>query len=413
MTNKLIKVQRSDGDSRSFSLDTEDMLKETRASLTNPPHSFMDDQDAFIFKNSEIDRSAEILIKLESLLGDSDILNIGTAGDIGGDDGVQRYNRMSKADKLALFKNIQIYRGLTVDQKGFSKTFKNLYQLADTYMPEANDPYVLTELQQSYTFTEVTHTMERSGVQSGSISLTTPWGGGETNYKYAQEHSESSSQTNTFMTQRFLSRKIDLSIDDKKLIADKNFVLAVQQAVKGHERSIDGYANLVNVLNEFGWYIPIKYTLGGVLYATKTTAVSKRSEADSDSSEFGASFKMAFDGIGGGAAYNNASGHKSSSGSSHSSEDVTILQIGGHAGTQNDFEKWNDSLNEAITWNVAAYTSMLPSLILLVGIDNQTLSNCHSLLAKYNTYATVLTLQPYISVSDYERDLANRLNPFA
>lgn len=102
-----------------------------------------------------------------------------------------------------------------------------------------------------------------------------------------------------------------------------------------------------------------------------------------------------------------------SSGDTNGAESVALLQIGGKAGTQNDYKAWNDSLDQAITWNTANFQAMYPSLILLSQVDNQSLTSCVSLLAKYHSYPTVQNMQTYIDVSGYEENLSTLLNPFS
>lgn len=411
MSETLIKVSKGQT-SKSFALDTSEKLSETRTILSEPPNSFMTEADDFLNDGSPIQRSAESLIALSAISGEENAISIGSGADIGGDDGVQRYNRMSEASKRALFDNIQIRRGLTVDNTGFKKTFKNLYDWKNSRLPEANMPRVLTEVEQHFTFTKDTFTLETSGVQSGSISLTAPFGDAKANYKYAQEHKESTSTTTEYMTQRYLSKKVDLNVPVAYLEANLEFLAAVKNAIKDREDSIDGYEALANVLNDWGWYIPLQYTLGGVLYATKHTSIKEYSEADSESQTFGGEFKAAFDGIGGGSAYENSSGTKSESSSTDKETNVQILQIGGLAGTSNSFTDWNKSLNEAITWNTASFQKLYPSLMLLAGVENETLSSAIYLLQRYNSYKQVADLQPYINVSDYELTLSELLNPF-
>lgn len=412
MNPTLIKVIHSDGESRSFALDTSDKLNTTRDTLSHAPNSFMRSTDAFLNDNSPIARSAEPLIPLTSLVEGTNTLFIGQAGNIGGDDGVDRYNRMSEAERRMLFENIQIRRGLTVDEFGFKKTFKDLYTWADD-LPAANMPRILTQITQSYTFTERTHTLETSGVRSGSISITTPWGGSEQNYKYAQENSSSSKKVSSYMTQRYLSNKVELDIKVRDLEITPSFLKAVQGAVQGKRGNINGYQDLVLVLNEWGWYVPLQYTLGGALYSTKCSEISSFSEAEKKSQSFGGSFKAAFRGIGGGAAYENASGSHSTQGGSDEDTNLVILQVGGTAGTNNDYKAWNDSLARAISWNVVTFQSFTPSLMLLSGVDNDTLTTCVSLLQKFNSYPLVKDLQEIIDVAAYEQELSRLLNPFS
>jgi hypothetical protein len=414
MTEKaaqILRVDRKDGDTTTIAIDYETKLDATRRVLAAT--SFMRSDDRFLHDGtSPLDPTYEPMVELKALVT-GNVLKIGRPGTIGAaDDSVKRYNTMSLADKLMLFDNIEIYRGLTVDAKGFTKTFKYLYKWKTEYMPAANMPRVMTEVEQFYTFTEVTHSMERTGVQSGAISLTTPWGGGETNYEHAQSQSSSSSEVNTYLTQRFLSRKVDLDVDKSQCVVNPLFVTAIREAIRGNESNINGYDKLVDVLNEWGWYIPIQYTLGGVLFGTKTTSIKKYTEASSVSTKFGASFKAEFKGIGGGAEYNNAQGHQTTDTNTNEVERVTLLQIGGKAGTQNDFVKWHDSLEEPVNWNTATFAKLYPSIMLLRGATGSPLSDCVALLSRFNTYPAVKDKQKFIDVRAYETQVSTMLNPW-
>lgn len=411
MSDTLIKVNKGQS-SQSLMLDTSAKLNAVRQTLSSPPISMMGAGDSFLNSGSPVAQGMESLIQLSALTGSTNTLSIGTGADIGGNDSVQRYNQLSEPSKRALFDNLQIRRGLSMDNTGMVKTFKDLYDWKLGALPDANMPRVLNEVEQDYTFTEQTKTLQTTGVQSGSLSLTTPYGGGSANYEYAKSHSTSSSETTMYMTARYLSNKVDLNVSLSNIQGNTAFIAAVKSAVTGHENDITGYQNLVNVLNEWGWYIPVQYTLGGAVFATKQSQISKFSEADEESQKFGGEFKGAFDGIGGGAAYENSSGTKSTSSTSTEHSSVQLQQIGGRAGTSGSYKDWNDSLNDAVTWNTTKFQKLYPSLMLLSGVANDTLGTCDALLQKYNSYTQVKSLQPYIDVKGYELGLAALLNPF-
>jgi hypothetical protein len=412
MPTVLVKVSRSNHESRSFALEDTDKLNATRATLSQPPHNFMQPEDAFLHDGSTLDRSAEVLIPLSSLMGDGKTIHIGASGGLSAADGVDRYNRMSEGDKRALFENLHTRRGLTVDAHGFKVSFQNVYEWRDGGLPRARTPSPLTQLSHSYTFTEETHTFETSGVHSGSVSLTTPFGGGEANFRVAQSRNTSSKHVTQYMTERYLSNKVDLDVSARQLRVAEPFLAAVRAAAHGRRGNINGYQDLVKVLNEWGWYVPLRYTLGGALYATKRTEISEYSEAESKSRTFGGSFQAAFKGIGGGAAYENSTTTTTTTTTSQEAGNTVILQMGGKAGTNNDYKAWNDSLDKAITWATISYQALTPSLMLLVGADNDLLTTCNSLLQQFNSYAQVKDLQKYIDVAGYQRELGRLLNPF-
>jgi len=413
MPTSLIKVSRG-SDSTSVALDTSLTLDQIRTTLTDPPNSFMQSGDSFLNNGSPINEASEHLIQLSALSGATNAIAIGTGADIGGGDSVQRYNQLSESSKRALFENIQIRRGLTIDQNGqFTKTFKNLYDWALHQLPEANMPRVLTEMDQTTTFNKESHTLETSGVKKGSVSLSSPWGGGSAEYSEQKSHARTDTSMQQYLSERYLSNKVDLSVAPANLQGSNDFVTAVKDAIKGNENSINGYANLVGVLNQWGWYIPLEFTLGGAIFGTRVEKMTSYDQVDSNTQSFGADFKASFDGIGGGAAYSQSDTTTVKDSGSSGSTSVQLLQIGGKAGTATDFVKWNDSLDPAVNWNTTKFQKLYPSLMLLMGTANDALTTADALLQKYNSYGTVQDLQPYIDVAGYELVLAELLNPFS
>lgn len=414
MSNTLIKVSRGET-SESFALDATATLDKIRVTLTAAPDTFMNQSDFFLNAGSPVSPSSEHLIPLSSLSGTANAIVIGIGADIGGGgDAVQRYNQMSEDSIRALFDNIQIRRGLTMSSSGqFQKTFQDIYDWKLNRLPAANMPTVITEVEQTTTFNETSHTLETSGVTKGSMSLSTPWGGGSTEYSTAESHSRKDGSVTQYMCERYLSNKVDLDVPSDNIEGSNDFIAAVTHAVQGNEDTITGYQNLVGVLNDWGWYIPLQFTLGGAIFATRTSEVTSFSQVDSNTSSFGADFKASFDGIGGGAAYSQSKTTTTKDSGSSGRSEVQFLQIGGQAGTTNDFEAWNKSLDPAIDWNTIKFQKLYPSLMLLAGKSNDVISTADELLQKFNSYAQVSALQPYLDVAAYEMQLAALLNPFS
>ncbi|MEL6891236.1 MAG: MAC/perforin domain-containing protein [Actinomycetota bacterium] len=397
-------------------MDTAEFLSATRTFLA--AEKFMRPSDSFLTSTSAvIPVDQEDHVTLGAAVKD-DVLQIGEQAHhspIGGGDGVDRYNAMTDDQKLAVFDNIQLFRGFTFGSSGFQKTFKNLYSYAKGSLPNANMPRVLTELDYSYSFSEVTRDLTVFGSTSASASLSAPFGSAEAEYNYEHSKSTHSSEVTEYLTARYESRKVLLQVDASAIVGDPSFVAAVKQAI-GQAQTAQDASNLVEVLNEWGYFIPWHFTLGGLLYSTDSTKISEFSEAESEKEEFGGSFKAEFDGIGGGAAYKQANGSDQKTTSTHKFEDMTIQQVGGKAGTNGDFEKWNASLDEAITWDISSAEKLYPSLVLLARSDvdgaKQVLGKAVQLLDNFGTNTIVKSLQEYVSLSDYATTCEAILNPF-
>jgi hypothetical protein len=131
--------------------------------------------------------------------------------------------------------------------------------------------------------------------------MSSPYASGEAEYKTEHSKGTSSSQVTEYLVTRYIVRKVLLQADTDKLSVNPQFSTAIIQAVKDNEDTIQGYYNVIKALDRWGYYIPVEFKLGGVIYATTTTKISDFSEAESNKEEFNGSFKAAFDGIGGGA----------------------------------------------------------------------------------------------------------------
>lgn len=409
MATKLIKVNKPGTIPVSVQLDTASMLSAVRTTLeaTDGATSgikIMDATDSFISQGSVILTSQEATISLDTLLSGSSSITLGSAAPddpLSAQDGVQRYNDLSATEKTALFNNIQIFKGLTFGgTEGFGKSFKTVYSWKNGTNPDALLPRILTEVSTVSSYTKVTHSMEDSNVNSGSASLSTPYGGGEAEFKYAQSKATSSSQVTQYVTGKFIVRKVEISIDPAQCVIDPAFEAAIANAVHSpNPDTFQQYYDLLKVLNQYGYYIPKVYTLGGALLSSDSTTINDFSETKTTEQEYGGSFKAAFDGIGGGASYKNAQKNTTTTTTSTKFEVTSFNQIGGKAGTSNDFKNWATSMDKAIYWDVASYDELLPTLVLIS--DAQVQNKCLNLINKFYSYPNAVELQPNLNMLDY------------
>ncbi len=295
------------------------------------------------------------------------------------DRAVQRYEKLSEDEKLQLFERVQSYRGLVLNsQKDFEKSF---YDVVSWQRPDHNRPRPLTIIKSSYTFSKVIHYMLVYGVDKASAELATPYVSGKAEFEHIRQKETDSTQITTYLLIQYIARKVLLSIDPKKLQPTAEFACAVQEAISGKESSIDGYVNLLDVLNKYGQFVPIEFTLGGMLYSRDETKVSSYAEAETEHTSFASDFKVEFEKMGGGVAYGKAEGTKNLNKTEHQHRNVTIEQIGGIEGTVKDFGKWIESLDIVETWDVATYDKLLPTIALL---DEVTLSACIRLIDRFH-----------------------------
>ncbi|REH54955.1 MAC/Perforin domain-containing protein [Tenacibaculum gallaicum] len=413
---KLIVFQKSGATSISYPFDVNDTLAQVRKTLESPKaDSFMDKDDYFLNHGSKVLVSSEKTITLSILLDGSNTVNIGSpehSDPLDPKDGVQHYMNLSNVEKESLFNNIQIFNGLTFNPTyGFQKSFKKIYSWKDNQFPDSVIPRVLTEVVYTDSYSKVTHSLQETSTDSSSVSLNTPYGGGEAEFKYEKSKETSSSKVTEYITGKFLVRKVALQIDLSKFQSSDEFNQAINQALHDNmDNDFQACKAVLEVLNEYGYYVPKQFNLGGALFSSDTTTITEYSESETNKQEFGGSFKAAFDGIGGGASYNHAQGSTEKTTKSDKFQITSFSQVGGRAGTSNDFNEWAKSLDKAMYWGVATFDEMLPSVALISNVPN--MNKIIQLFDKYSSYPGVLEVQPYVNLLDYATSVQDLFNPW-
>jgi MAC/Perforin domain len=411
----LIEVRKTDGRSQAYLLDPDNMLDAVRVFLTKK--GLMNINDSFLISGTAVDRDQEPEIALFSIVKDNK-LTIGqpTGGSaIDTDDGVARYNLLNDDQKRAIFDNIQIFRGLRFTANRLDKSFKDVCSWESGYTPVANRPNVITELISNFAFNKVTSELKTTSSDSTSVNVSSPYGSAEAEYKTEKSKTTSKSTVTEYLTTKYLVRKADLQIDPLRLEVKPDFVAAVKKALKGNERTADGYYNLIAVLNEYGYYVPVEFTLGGAVIGTDQTEISDFSVAESEKKEFNGSFKAEFEGIGGGAAYSNASGTDKTDTKSSKYQNITMQLIGGDPGLEKDYPAWAKTLDKAIKWGLADVSKYWPTLELLARDDEgrQLLTTAISLIEKFAGAPNSAKLQPFLDMRAYNTNIQVLVNPFA
>ncbi|MDX2241926.1 MAG: hypothetical protein NW224_14670 [Leptolyngbyaceae cyanobacterium bins.302] len=400
MSKKLITISKAGQVSKSMSLDPDDLLNVVRQQLEKA--GYMSSSDLFLNQGSEIDQDQESSITLADLLGTTTAITIGAGtivDPIGVDDGVQHYKELSGAQKYAIFTNIDIFKGLTFKESGFGPTFHNVYSWKNGKFPSPVKPRISTQIDYSYSFSKLAQTMEENSVDKGSVSLESPYVDASAEFSYEKTKSTSSENVTEYITGKYTVRKVMAQVQMSDLEVESAFEKAVDSAIHSNNNPFQQYYALLKVLNEWGYYIPLEFTLGGALYSSDSTTITEYTQAESEKKEFGGSFKAKFDGIGGGGAYSHAEGSSQSTTKSTKYQITSFNQIGGRDGTTDSYETWAKSLDKAIYWNVASYDKLFPTIGL---IQDATLQNtCISLMDQFASYPHAVEAQPYLDMKKY------------
>ena len=297
---QLIVFQKSGAVSISYPFDINNTLAQVRSTLeSDTVDNFMSPNDYFLNEGSKVLISTEKSIPLNVLLNNENTVNIGilsAVDPLDPKDGVQHYNDMSAAEKIALFGNIEIFNGLTfTSAEGFHKTFKKLYSWKNDQFPNAVTPRVLTEVEYKNSFSKVTNSLQETSTNSGSVSLNTPSVGGEAEFKYEQSKNTSSTEISEYITGKYLIRKIALQIDFSNFEISDDFDDALNTALHNNiDNDFQACKAVLQVLNSYGYYIPKEFNLGGALFTSDSTTISDYSESETNIQEFGGSFKGTF-----------------------------------------------------------------------------------------------------------------------
>lgn len=412
---KLITVKRSDGHQKALPLDTSASLTDTRRTLA--ARDVMRDDDLFLTSDKiEIEKGDEAFVVLSEVLADR-VLLLGLGAPVSPidvSDGVARYNALSNDQRRAIFANIQVFRGLTIAQDGFKRTFRDIYSWKPGTMPRANNPSVNTQLTSSFAFTKVTRDLMVFGSHSASLSFSAPFASAEAEFKTEKKKTTTSSQISEFLTTRYIVRKVMLQSDAGNFAIAPDFVDAIRHALTGKDKVIQGYHDLLDVLNTWGYYVLMEFSLGGVIFATEETKITEFSEAEENRREFNGSFKASFKGIGGGAAYGHASGSTVTTTESSKFQHIELRSIGGQVGLEKDYERWAASLNPAVNWGLADAPKLYPSLMLLTGdaAGRDLLGKAVTLIERFAGHPAAAAAQPYLSMQAYNTVMQEMLNPF-
>ncbi|XVS67074.1 MAC/perforin domain-containing protein [Actinosynnema sp. CA-299493] len=366
MTLTLTTVRNTRGMSKSFQLDREGTLTLVRGKLQED--GIMWGEADFLFKDSPVDRSAEGTTTLSEIIDadEDDTIFVGKVREKSLDDeNALKYWQLTDTQKWEVLGGVGVLRGRTLRKEGLKKTFRDVCTWRE--LPAHNRPDVTTEKATTYRFSEVTSHLEVSGVQSGSVSLSVPFGEAKAEYEHEKKQSHDHKTVSERLVNRFVVRKVILKQYLEKMGPAAEFVEKVDKAATFEgSPTEDNYKDLVAVLDDWGFYVPTLFTLGGLVYATETTEITEFSQAETERKDFGASVSATFRGVGGGANYKQAEEKNSTKSGSNKYQNITLQSIGGMAiSSHEDYTSWAESLDRPANWAINEYAELLPSLVLL------------------------------------------------
>lgn len=327
---------------------------------------------------------------------------------------------MSCAQKNRLFENVNAFRGfLFSEAKGIERSFNDLYFLENGYLPEYVRPHINTLQRTVHSFTKVTHALKKMNIETADISVNASFASAESEYKHEQSSSVSQSEVKEYLLAQFIIRKATFNVDTSAIHPTDKFIRSIMDAIDSQEDDLTNARALVNVLNKWGYYFPVTFTLGGSLYSETETLISEYEAAETERKDFSVSFKAAFDSIGGGGAYSGAWETETSESTSTKYDNTVIYQIGGTEGLNNDYSRWVLSLYEAKTWDIVECSDLYPSILLLNNLTEEQqqyasglFMRCLQLLNTISVTPAILKMQSFLDLNEYNLAIQEMLDPF-
>lgn len=417
----LVKVGFTTGQSsQSVPLVVDAKLVEARKKLSSL--GFMKDGDLFLNGGAEIAKTFEEEIKLSEIIIDNTII-IGHSEVVMpmDDDTEVDWRKLNNAQKNWLLNTCQVARGITL--KSNEELATSVHDLFSwTSLPSHTAPRITTSESSSFSFSKVMREVHLITSDKLSLNLNTPFLQAESEYKLVRERTAKTEDITSYMLQKYIVSKENIAFTPSQIVPSEGFVLAINNVfAKKDESDKDKFCYLLHALNEWGFHIPIKFTLGGALYSAETTKVSDYSQVFKETEEFSVSAKAKYEGFGGSAGSGTSSQSQSTGSTSNKYENVVINQIGGKPGMTHDKNALAASLGNALRWRIVNVEEFYPSLMLLNGYKNPKLPNlepqlllqCNKLLYQYLQFVEVTNkIQPFVNISNYLTTIQSLISPW-
>ena len=299
-------------------------------------------------------------------------------------------NQLSENEKAVVFERIKVQRSLVIHEYGgvgwsSQNPIEWDYDSIILAPPSLKDKTVINQ-----SFFSITQDLATIGVDTNTIPFTKPWLIDETEFTLKNRNNGDDEPDKEYLMGKHVSNKITLNIDPLLMKPSRRFMDILMEAIVNCQDNIHGYEALIKILNYFGYYVPTRLTLGGVLFQYQETefgdeGLKKQSFTDN--------FEAALESIRQGANYDSAS-----------SEFDSFRQMGGTKDTSHNYSEWMNGLASPSSWVVTSYDSFIPTLA-LIGMQNMAVGNaCYNLLRKFSTYAEVQKLQEVIDMRRYANE---------
>lgn len=401
----LIKVvNKETGNSASMNLEETMTLTQVRCKLMK--QNLMNQETMFLNDGSCVFQEDEDTLYLAELLAGGKEIFVGIHGEISCWLEATDFSGLSNDMILDFFEKKQLCRGLVFSsRRGVTKSYSDTFRLT-------NIPQMLAEAQNTYFHSYYAFSKESCDLSlitssKTSLSLNTPFA--DASVEFSQKLSEKShaEKVTEYMLSKLVVSLMSFRIDPASCLPTKEFVTKMHEIVAQKIEKERKALLILQVLDDFGLYIPLEFTMGGAMYATETTQITEYSTATAKESDFSSRADAAFNGYSGGFSFD--SGTQSGVEESESSkyQIIEVKQIGGEPGNTNNKEIFLSSLQKLAKWEIVDIREFYPSVLLLTkahqieGVDPLLFIKVKNLLTDFSMHQFLLEHQPYINMTQY------------
>lgn len=401
-------------------LDLDKSLKDIREELVTT--NKMQNDDLFFYQGAIIDPTIEKKVSLKEIvvLQDANLdisqqtyeLCIGLKPPVEISNDYNEYIKwedLTTGQQKRVIQNAFALRGIILSsEKDIERSFKDLVTLKN--VPERKDTGANTSEESHYAFSKITQKLKLNFSQNVSLDLNIPFFNINAEYKYQKEQQQNSTQITEYLLQKLIIKKATLKLDiAKDIIVNPEFVESVASCLeeKSDSKKLE---NLLSVLEEWGYYLPVIFTLGGMLYSEESTIVTDLEQADDEQNKFSLAASNKYTSFG----YSGNIYTEKSSQQENKYKDCKILQIGGTEGSAASKDIFASALANPMQWKIVEIEETIPTLQLLnnhgqSGIRQDLISECITLLNNTYNLPIALSMQPYINLHAYATRIEENL----
>jgi hypothetical protein len=208
-------------------------------------------------------------------------------------EGLAYYCNLSDAEKKQLlFSKLQLTRGLIIQPKGVNKSARAVRHLSGE--PVYTMPEFTLDINRAISFSETVHELRKRGVQTAKGSAGATGVAVSGSYTHEKETFTQDREEKVYLLATEDVPKVELQFLPEQIRPTDEFLNAIGNVIDrspGGAATEQQYFALLDVLGQFGYYVPTKFTVGGQIWAEDRKQVKSQVEAEREMTSFGVSFE--------------------------------------------------------------------------------------------------------------------------